>query len=217
MIKRTSLITLELISLFLLLPSIAHATVTHHYTCSDFSQLFNTTCSADVITFTAGVQSTAVDDPNAGISFNLDGTSDWYLTVTYTETNADHIGYWCTGTTFNCTTPSGYTDLANGVNTDLHLVTNPSEPTATGIAFYNDYVGANRGGGTLSDICITDTVGGCNPTSPTASSTISSVEPFVDQYGTTIMWIGAGFLMIAGIKLAFDTLGAAHAKLKRPY
>lgn len=138
------------------IPQIKAAT-THHYTCADFVGFnANASCSSSVITFPSITKGSFFDD---GTHFNLFGITNWFISFTVAGTGTGN--YLCSSG--SCSTVYHWT----ATETDVPF-TNNSGVNPEGIYFENGASSGNAGNfvGTIGNICITDTIGGCGSITP---------------------------------------------------
>ncbi len=141
-----------LIALLLLVPALSHAAITHHYTCADFSGPNGSeTCTGSTITWSSTTKGALFDD---GTHFNLNGTTNWL--ISFTASGSGTGNYQCSSG--SCGTIYHWTTTVSDV-----AFTNNSGINPEGIYFENGAsTGAGNFVGTMTNICITDTAGGCS-------------------------------------------------------
>jgi len=142
---------------FSLFPTSAFA-VSYEYTCSDWTFEGSANCTSDIVN--SGGSGGAYDAPP---NFHLN-TDTWYLSYILTDgdVQVNCAGSGCTGSGTGTKSPGTYTD---------EEIISPSDQ---GIYFHN----ANAW--ELSSICITDTIGGCTPTSTPSTGTTTTVSIDID-------------------------------------
>jgi len=165
---------LKIAILFLFfVPSFAYALV-HTYTCDDFAYEGGASCTDDVITSSGA--GNAYDDGSPR-NFDLSQANDWYASFVFEGTSFDLecVSGTCSDTTYN--TPGTYTD-------EPFTYTSGSD---TGIYIHGLLDGS------VSELCITDEIGGCG-SAPTPSSTVASTtivdNPAQNIYNGMVLFLG---------------------------
>jgi len=136
---------------YLLLPLVSHASVTHIYTCSDLSTSGSATCSGGMMN---GVFTSSNDQFIYDALPILNLTSGtWYVTLTTTLT-------------------SGSVSSSAGGNTSVNITGSVTDLTVTvavgggGIAIRNQTGGGMYTAGTVTYLCVSDTAGQCSAPPP---------------------------------------------------
>lgn len=133
--------------LLLFVPQFAFAANTHHYVCADFSSLASATCTGSTLTITDTGSGAFAQDTSV---FSM-APGTWFVSLTVTS--------YTTGTGYVRQHP-----LGAGTERDFTSVTlTDASFTAANTAFIG--LGSTGGGtpyqGSVTNICITDTIGGC--------------------------------------------------------
>lgn len=154
---------------FAILVDVAKAAVTHNYICANWNLGGSppATCSGNVVTLNGnGTEA-------EGTGFNLSNSTTYY--VSYTTVGSGNIRVSLRGNVNNSAEPN-----LSGSQSDYALTTG-----AGNSSIYLNFYDNTSFSGTLSGICITDTVGGCVPAPPFVPSYATSTpQPF----GTTTVY-----------------------------
>jgi len=160
-------------------PSVSFALVMHNYTCSDFTPTLagGATCASDVVSLPVANSTYAIDGTGSDDAhFPLNASATYYVSATMSGS-----GQLCMygdgahgGTVYPLGETSSFTDAAIVM------------PTNGGVNNLSFLVGFGPSGcadtfvGTVSNICITDTIGGCSGGGGGggATSTVPWVSPF---------------------------------------
>lgn len=158
------LASLVAFSVFLLFYPHAHAASTHHYICSEFTLGGGVlaSCTGSTITFNSntstGPSLTAYD---SAPTFDLEPTKTWYVSFVVTRSGGDNIRLRCyNGVQFDCPT-SGTAGVSVSSTIVDQAITSSSATAHTGIYFSNDFGPVLYYNGTISAICVSDTIGAC--------------------------------------------------------
>jgi len=152
------------------------ALVLHNYICADWSFGGGGSCTSDTLNLNgAGSEGT-------GSGFNLSNSTTYY--VSYTAVGSGNIRVSLRGNSTNSAEPN-----LSGSQTDYSLTTGAGNST-----IYLNFYDNNSFSGTLSNICITDTVGACTPTpSPSITAATTTVDTAVGTLYNGIVLFMVGF------------------------
>jgi len=159
-----------LFSLFLFLsPFTASAVFTHNFVCSDFTSFAGSpagTCTGSTISLTAG--SGYVDNWVNGVNYFTQGTT-YYLSFLATGSGTGHANI------ASDATDSNVVNVVAGQTTETSLSGFTSGSTRLIFSANSSF------SGTITNICVTDTIGQCPAVVPSSSSATTTPQPF----GTT--------------------------------
>lgn len=164
--------------------------ITHNYTCSDFSTMGSDwSCASNVFT-SSGVTGNSLSDQATPRAFELGNDTTWYLSATISGTGRGEVN--CEGSG-NCD-PWQY--LYQSVS-DMVIPQNGSAPS--GLYIRSDNAAAGGGyanfSGTISNLCITDTIGGC-ATAPTSTATTTNISSMHFDTFTTLFFAFASAMSL---------------------
>jgi len=184
------------------IPSTARASLTHTYSCGDFDTITGAaSCHAGALTFTSAGTQVAYDDVgNTTFHWNLNQASTWYLTFTVTSPSGTGL-YDCIGSTITCVQNS----FTGDVSDQSFSITNPGNPNGGGIIFRNN---SGAFSGTISNICITDTIGGCGGGGGGGGNTIATSS------GQLIDYVNGDFYLLWTVFIG--TMGGTIWFFRRP-
>jgi len=164
----------------LFFPLVSDAFTTHNYVCSDFHSIAGgATCTGNTATYT-GSGGYVFDNTSIGGNLSPSGGESYYITFT---ASGSGTGYIQCGGSNNDGTPVSF----SGSVTDQPFSCG-SPNTSGGLV-----VGDNSSFvGTVTDICVSDTLGACappTPPTPTSTSPMYVYNPNEDTFNIVLLFL----------------------------
>ena len=162
------LATLTAFSIFIFFAPFAHASTSHTFTCADgLTDTFSSVPSCSGAgTFTFANASESIGDWNGGVKYPVTSGVTYYFSGVITGT----------GSVCVINNNGGHQSESAGTFTDVPLSsTNGNRGWGMDNRGGSSQCGAGNLNGTASSMCITDTIGGCQPAVVTLTSILSLV------------------------------------------